>query len=236
MEGNVNASGETSYSDSIGILYVVRETSTPPASSPVAAASATAGSAAIDGTSNGAGNGRGGGGVYSMGAGGGEVSGGGGGGVEVDGQPSRLVTVKNLRPRRRVVIAVVNVSMYFSVTAVNESSEDDGGGGGGSGGGGVGGDLVGFRGWGQGLGAVGVGGGIELFDVPAGETLTLRVTPRLDKLRSGEGLALLANEQSLEVRRGNSPVLLVLNVVPLVGRKGRDSASLVETYREILLT
>lgn len=51
------------------------------------------------------------------------------------------------------------------------------------------------------MGAKGVAGGIELFDVPAGESLTLRVTPRLDKLRSGAGLALLANEQSLEVSR-----------------------------------
>ncbi|CAM9530125.1 unnamed protein product, partial [Ectocarpus sp. 8 AP-2014] len=144
-----------------------------------------------------------------------------GGGVEVDGEPSRLVTVRNLRPRRRVVVAVVNVSMYFSVTPVptrclGAGSEDpaavaaaaaaaatddaaavfprrDH-----SGGGGGGGTTLGFRGWGQGLGAAGVAGGIELFDVPAGESLTLRVTPRLDKLRSGTGLALLADEQSLE--------------------------------------
>lgn len=141
----------------------------------------------------------------------------------MDGQPSRLVTVRNLRPRRRVVMAVVNVSMYFSVTPVvtgSGASEEEkeaaavaavasapstvggaafsGRGGSGDGGGGT----LGFRGWGQGLGAVGAAGGIELFDVPAGESLTLRVTPRLDKLRSGTGLALLANEQSLEVGCG----------------------------------
>lgn len=128
--------------------------------------------------------------------------------MEVDGQPSRLVRVQNLRPRRRVVIAVVNVSMYFSVTAVADSSSDGGSGGGGDGtaaGAGYSGDggNLGFRGWGQELGPVGVADGVELFDVAAGESLTLRVTPRLDKLRSGEGLALLANEQSLEVKWGS---------------------------------
>ncbi|CAM9517210.1 unnamed protein product, partial [Pylaiella littoralis] len=140
------------------------------------------------------------------------------GGVRVDGQESHLVTVKNLRPRRRVVIAVVNVSSYFSVTPVatvssssisadqeqeREQADATGsavflGRGGGAGAGGTGGAALGFRGWGQGLGVAGGAGGIELFDVPAGESLTLRVTPRLDKLRSGAGLALLTNEQSLE--------------------------------------
>lgn len=215
-------SGEARYSESIGILFVVKET---PPSAVVSGGNFSFSSTGSNGTSS----------VSGSSSSGGntnknnndvEVS----GGVEIDGRPERLVTVKNLRPRRRVVIAVVNVSMYFSVTPVTEPAEgefcDDAGGissvcsvggpvtgtskrhfGGDSGGSGrssisSSSSSVGFRGWGRGLGAAGVAGGIELFDVPAGESLKLRVTPRLDKLRSGVGLALLANEQSLEVRVG----------------------------------
>ena len=209
VEGNLHAAGARRYSESAGILYVVRETR-----STIAASESCSGSASFSADA-----------VY--GPDGGGIPGGGSsaGGVEVDGQPSRLVTVRNLRPGRRVVIAVVNVTMYFSVTPVaNPSSECGGGGLGDSGdaiaaacthagkpGGGR--CNVGFRGWGQGLGTGAVADGIELFDVPAGESLTLSVTPRLDKLRSGKGLALLANEQSLEVSNSKEPIdIFVLHV------------------------
>ena len=237
MEGNTNAAGETRYSESIGILFVVREAAPAPPPAPASSSSAAAvfpraadssvatagstGSGVAANTSAGVfagGAGRRGSNVYGRGGGDG------GGVVEVDGQPSRLVTVRNLRPRRRVVMAVVNVSMYFSVTPVvtgsgSAASEEQEatvaaaavaerasavGGATFRGRGGDDGGTLGFRGWGQGLGAVGAAGGIELFDVPAGESLTLRVTPRLDKLRSGTGLALLANEQSLEVGFGRT--------------------------------
>lgn len=202
VEGNLHAAGARRYSESAGILYVVRET--PPT---IAASESCSGSASFSADA-----------VYGP-DGGGIPGGGSAGGVEVDGQPSRLVTVRNLRPGRRVVIAVVNVSMYFSVTPVaNPSSECGGGGLGDSGdaiaaacthagkpGGGR--CNVGFRGWGQGLGTAAVADGIELFDVPAGESLTLSVTPRLDKLRSGKGLALLTNEQSLEVSNWKEPIV-----------------------------
>lgn len=217
VEGNATAAGRNRCSESSnGILFVVRETAaTQPSSSTADTNPTTESKGGSASSSSGASIVAGGGGGYGgMGSD--------GGGVEVDGEPSRLVTVRNLRPRRRVVVAVVNVSMYFSVTpvptrclgagsedpaaaaaAATAAATDDAGavfprrdhsGGGGT--------TLGFRGWGQGLGAAGVAGGIELFDVPAGESLTLRVTPRLDKLRSGTGLALLANEQSLEVRSG----------------------------------
>lgn len=152
----MNTTGETRDSNSLGLLYVMRENST--------------NDAAGD-----AGHTR----------------------MEVDGQQSQFVTVKNLRSTRRVVTAVVNVTMFFSVTLASDPSSR-----GRSGYTGVG-DAVGLgpRGWIQGLGAVGVPNGIELFEIPAGESLTLRVTPRLDKLRSGAGLALLANQQRIEVRR-----------------------------------
>lgn len=154
MDGNLNDTGETRCSDSLGLVYIMREKST-------------------DDTAGDAGATR----------------------VEVDGQQSRFVTVKNLRSTRRVVIAVVNVTMFFSITPATDPS-----GRGISGYPGVG-DATGLgsRGWIQGLGAVGAPNGIELFEIPAGESLTLRVTPRLDKLRSGAGLALLANEQRIEV-------------------------------------
>lgn len=115
--------------------------------------------------------------------------------VEVDGQQSQFVTVKNLRSTRRVVTAVVNATMFFSVTPASDPSSR-----GRSGYTGVG-DATGLgsRRWIQGLGAVGVPNEIELFEIPAGESLTLRVTPRLDKLRSGAGLALLANQHRIEV-------------------------------------
>lgn len=213
VEGNATAAGRTRCSESSnGILFVVRETAATKSCSSTADTDPTMESKGGSASSSSAS-------VVAGGGGGGMGSD--GGGVEVDGEPSRLVTVRNLRPRRRVVVAVVNVSMYFSVTpvptrclgaapedpadadadaatvdasAVFPRRDHSGGGGGG------GGTTLGFRGWGQGLGASGAAGGIELFDVPAGESLTLRVTPRLDKLRSGTGLALLANEQSLEVR------------------------------------
>lgn len=197
VEGTPHAAGARRYSESAGILYVVRETP-----STIAASESGSGSGSASFSADA---------VYGPGGGGIPGGGGGAGGVEVDGQPSRLVTVRNLRPGRRVVIAVVNVSMYFSVTPVAISSSECSGGGFGDGGDAVaaastvagkpgGGRCnVGFRGWGQGLGTGPVADGIELFDVPAGESLTLSVTPRLDKLRSGKGLALLANEQSLEV-------------------------------------
>lgn len=197
MEGNLNTAGANKYSSSAGILYVVRET--PPALP--ANESGNGGGSSILGADA----------TFGPDGGGIPVGGASAGGVEVDGQPSRLVTVRNLRPGRRVVIAVVNVSMYFSVTPVANSSSESGVGcsncdgaitaactdAGNSGGDGR--CNVGFRGWGQGVGMGAVADGIELFDVPAGESLTLSVTPRLDKLRSGKGLALLANEQSLEV-------------------------------------
>lgn len=134
-------------------------------------------------------------------------SGGGVGGIEIDGESDRFVKVTNLRPRRRIVIAVVNVSMYFSVTPVVEPTTAPGSG---SGSGQPartvrrlvsGGDGGCFRTRGVGLCPLNASEDIELFEVPAGESLTLRVTPRLDKLRSGEGLSLLANEQLLEVKQ-----------------------------------
>lgn len=199
--------------DSLGILFVVKETSSSSVAPGDEAGRCSGGdggvAVAYTANVNGELSGRSNSSTNRPSGGSGSGDGGTGGGVEVDGKPSRFVTVTNLRPRRRVVIAVVNVSMYFSVTpvmpdldtTVAQPSPPAGGAGGGDGNS----SLVGVRSsltqGPQGLcGAVVAADGIELFEVPAGESLTLRVTPRLEKLRSGEGLALLANEQSLEVR------------------------------------
>lgn len=193
--GGSGTAGSGSGVAAVSILYVVRDSSSPVPSVTNDGVVKDAGAAEAGGSSvNALGDP-----LYSA------EARGGGGGVQVDGELSRFVTVSNMRPRRRVVISVVNVSMYFSVVPVipesSAAAEVRPGPPGGSrevvtGSGAFGGVR---RGWAPAVADGVADGGIEMFELPAGESLTLRVTPRLDKLRSGEGLALLATQQSLEV-------------------------------------
>lgn len=196
--------GEASFGDTTGILYFVRETAAKPSMSAL-------GGALADGSTLGGGHG----GSGAVGGNPRQGSGPGGRAIEVDGKPNRYITVTNLRPRKKVVIAVVNVSMYFSVIPVIESAgSSDVANGCATAASGEHGQAArgvrrlkgspdgdGFRGRSEGLGGLqDFSEGMELFEVPAGGSLTLCVSPRLEKLRSGKGPTLLANEQSIEVR------------------------------------